>query len=244
MIVDEIIQYVRPLAKKKRLEDVRLGLGYTAVLLDDKSCGVSFTFAREVGGCGYMDEAGTLAGMEAEKAIEWAMDVNLAKAAVGIATINALTSQGLSGYVEKNAIDEIDIRPGDVLGMVGYFLPVLQKRGPLASKAYVFDRYPSDNVLPDWAEEIYLPRCDVVIVTGTTLLNKTVDHVLSLCTKAREVVLMGPTTCLVPSVFKKYGVTLLAGSKVTNAKKALQAVSEGGGGLHVKDFAEYLCIRP
>ncbi len=244
MIVHALMEFALGLAENKQLQDVRIGLGYTAVLLDDGSCGLSFTFAREVGGCGYMDEAGSLAGMDAQKAVGWAMETNLAKAAVGIATINALTSWGLSGSTKANAIDEIDIRPDDVLGMVGYFLPILQKRGPLASKTYIFDRVPSHDTLPDWAEDIYLPECDVVIITGTTLLNKTADHVLSLCSRAHEIVLMGPTTCLVPEVFKKYGVTLLAGSRVTDAKKALQAVSEGGGGLHVKNFAEYLCIRP
>jgi len=44
--------------------EVRVGLGYTAALLDDGACGVAYTFRSEAGAsCCAVREAGTLAGV-------------------------------------------------------------------------------------------------------------------------------------------------------------------------------------
>ena len=71
--------------------DVRLGLGYTAVQLDDGRCGLAYTFRHELHeGCGVMSEAGTLAGRRASDLAQWAKSTDLLVSAVGLATLNAL----------------------------------------------------------------------------------------------------------------------------------------------------------
>lgn len=245
MIVEELVSYADALAGTKTLADIRIGLGTTAALLDDGSCGLSFTMSADTGGhCHVLDEAGSLAGRLARDIAEWAMEPNAIKASVGIAVLNALLSPVAPGFSRENAMDAIDIRPGDTLGMVGNFEPVVRKHGHRIGKLYIFDRTPSaQGVYPDWAEDIYLPRCDVVVITGTTLINKTIDHVLSLCTGVREIVLMGASTCLCPEVFKAHGVHMIAGTRVTDSARVLQVVSEGGGTPGIRSCTEPLCIR-
>lgn len=41
-----------------------------------------------------------------------------------------------------------------------------------------------------------LPQCQVVILSATTLLNRTVDDLLDLCRNARELAILGPSTPL------------------------------------------------
>ncbi len=237
MIVQRLIDEVKQDSFYRTLSEVRIGIGYTAVVLDDGSCGVSYTFRNELGPqCGLIDQAGNLSGTNCSQIVDWAMDLNLAKCAVGLACINAILQQRLEGFSSGNALEQIDFRPGDTVGMIGYFKPVLDRVEGKAKDIYIFERNITDRgILPDWAEDIYLPQCHVVIITGTTLLNKTIDGILEKCQNAREIVVMGPTAALCPKVYNGHGVTLLAGVKVVNAERVLNAAGEGGGGLALKD---------
>jgi hypothetical protein len=236
MIVQKLIDEVKQDAALRKLDKVRIGIGYTAVLLDDGSCGVSYTFRNELGPrCGLIEEAGDLTGTDCSRIVNWAMGINLAKCAVGMACINAILQQRLEGFSTGNVLEEIDFRPGDTVGMIGYFKPVIDRVKGQANNIYIFERNITDGgIMPDWAENIYLPECDVVIITGTTLVNKTLDGILDKCTGAREITVMGPTTSLCPNVYREHGVTLLAGVKVTDAGRVLNVAGEGGGGLALK----------
>jgi len=246
MIVDELIEYVKKDSEKRVIKDIRVGIGYVATLLDDNSCGLAFIFRNELGPkCGHLDNAGELKGAKCSDIIDWAIDINLVKASIGISVINAILQKDLKGYKKIDALKEIEIKCEDTVGVIGYFKPVLDEKKQFAKKIYVFERNITDEklLLPDWAEDMYLPLCDVVIITGTTLVNKTIDHILSLSKNAREVLLMGPTTPLCREIFKKHGVTMLAGIKVLNPLKILDIAGEGGGGLNLKSNVEQLCAR-
>ena len=54
---------------------------------------------------------------------------------------------------------------------------------------------------PDWAEYRLLPECDVVILTGTSVINGTIDQLLSWCSGAREVSVTGPSTPMYPDSY-------------------------------------------
>ena len=49
MLIDALIKAAEKQAAGKKLLDLRLGLGYTAALLDDGSARLAFTFRRELG---------------------------------------------------------------------------------------------------------------------------------------------------------------------------------------------------
>lgn len=245
MIVNRLIQQCRYLAKDVKIADVRVGIGYTAVLLDNGYCGLTFTFRSELGPqCAQIEEAGLLIGKPCEELLEWAMDINLVKSSIGLAVINGLLQKELKGYATGDALSGIDIRQGDIIGVIGYYKPIIDKFTAKSSKLYIFERHiTGEGILPDWAEDIHLPECDVVIISGTTLLNKTADHILEKSKNAREIVIMGPTTSLSPVVFKESGVNILAGVRVVDPLKVLHIVSQGGGGLSLGDSIEQVYFR-
>lgn len=74
-----------------------------------------------------------------------------------------------------------------------------------------------------------LPRCDVVVISATTLINHTLDDLLVHVGKARQRVILGPSTPMAPAIFQKLGVTLLSGMQVVDPEYTLRVVSEGGG---------------
>lgn len=69
---------------------------------------------------------------------------------------------------------------------------------------------------PDEDAGQVLPGADVVLITGTTLLNDTLENLLTLChPNARVVVVVGPTAGLYPDAFLRRGVDVLDGVRVT-----------------------------
>ncbi|MBV8458272.1 MAG: hypothetical protein JO122_16850 [Acetobacteraceae bacterium] len=83
----------------------------------------------------------------------------------------------------------------------------------------------------DQAPQI-LPTADVVLATGTTLLNHTLDALLGYIRPDAQVTLIGPTVPLLPDAFEQRGVDVLGGIRVTHADEFLDILCEGGSGYH------------
>ena len=47
MITNEMRELLAEKARQRVIRDLRIGLGYTAVLLDDGACGLAYTFRDE-----------------------------------------------------------------------------------------------------------------------------------------------------------------------------------------------------
>ena len=66
LLNDEIVKHGLELAAGHTAIDIRIGLGYTAVLLDDGRCGLAYTLhEKEYESCCVMPDAGKLAGRRA-----------------------------------------------------------------------------------------------------------------------------------------------------------------------------------
>lgn len=57
-----------------------------------------------------------------------------------------------------------------------------------------------------------LPTCDIVVSSGTSVVNLTVEDLLAMCPNAREFVLTGTSTPMSPTAYKGTRVTSLAGT--------------------------------
>lgn len=245
MILDEIWERLEPKARQRRVVDVRVGVAYTAVLLDDGGCGLAYTFRHEAyEGSTAVREAGTLAGRCAAELAAWVRAPDAASAAVGLATLNALTEPP-PGVAEADVTQVIRVAPGDVVGMVGYFRPLVGYFRQRGAKLHIFERYPLEqpDVHPDWAAALLLPECDVAVISGTAVINRTIDGLLTCLTKAREVVVLGPSTPMMPEIFARRGVTLLSGVRVRDAARVLQIVSEGGGTRRFGPAVQKITLR-
>jgi uncharacterized protein (DUF4213/DUF364 family) len=231
MLADEIGRQALSIADEHYATDVRIGLGYTAVALEDGRCGLAYTLhEKEYESCTVIAEAGTLAGRKASELLSWMKQSDVTACAVGLATANALIDIP-QGAVESDILDLLPVGPEDSVGMIGYFGPLVEPIRKRAQALHIFERKPIPDlgVLPDSAAGDLLPQCQIVVLSATTLLNHTIDGLLDHCTKAREIAVLGPSTPLLPELFRKRGVTLLSGVQVVDGRRVLRVVSEAGG---------------
>jgi hypothetical protein len=228
MIVNEILESTKELLKARIIADVAVGLGYSAVELDDGSCGLAATLRNEVSDCcTLVKRAGELAGCPASSLGEMILSTDVLESAVGLATINACINKELKSNV-ASPLETLATGKDDVVGMIGYFKPLVEPIRQRCKQLYVFERNPSgkESVYPDWAANVLLAQCNIIIISGTTLINKTLDHLLELC--QGTVVILGPSTPMSP-ILKKRGVSFVFGITVRDASKVLKIVSQAGG---------------
>jgi len=179
--------------------------------------------------------AGRIAGMKLRDLAGWIKSWNNYEAAMGLAAINsALNAREV---VEANCgllLDETETRDvfttlqdklrGKRVAVVGHFYNL--ERLKSICELTILERKPGPGDIPDPACEYILGEQDVVVMTATTLINKTMPRLLELSRNAR-VVIAGPSTPLHPLMFK-YGVDLLGGLIVDDQPSVWRAVAEGG----------------
>ena len=245
MLVEDIIDFLRERAREHEIVDIRVGLCLTAVKLESGRCGLASTLVRQLPHPLPHLKPEILWGSSI-RCLELSLSDNFLMAAIGMATVNALSGVDSDLLFEGNALQFFDINRKDTVGMVGSFLPLIPELRKRSKELYVFERYPLDGLKeyrPDWAEPLLLPRCEVVIISGTSFTNKTIDGILPLCAKARTVAIIGPTTPMIPEVLKDQGITLLSGMEVVDSENLLQAVSLGANTQGIRKWVRKVNLR-
>lgn len=112
---------------------------------------------------------------------------------------------------------------GKTVGLVGHLL------GPEdmyknAKQLCIIERQPQPGDYPDSACDWILPQCDIVLITGSSIINKTLPHLLELCEDAYTI-LTGPTVPLCPALLE-LGIDRLAGMAVTDRAGMARHVRE------------------
>lgn len=219
--------------------DVRIGLAYAGILLSEKYGGVACTPLYEFTGCPTLGFQETLKGSSADKLLKLSFSKNPLEAAVGIATANALSHMLLELKPENFTISNIDvldlINSGDKVGMVGYFAPLVPKILEITNKLIILEKRDVEaeaaeiKILPSERAAEVLPDSDIIIISGSTLANQTFDELLSFSRKAREVILLGPSTPLYPEPFFERGITAVMGTRIFDPLTMLTIISEAGG---------------
>jgi len=174
-----------------------------------------------------------LCSLPLSEAAKAASSWNLGEASFGLAAANAFYNtpermEALGSYepFENYSTVGIDLR-GMTVGIVGHM------RGPkglreLAKEVYVIERAPQPGDYPDAACDWILPRCDLAIITGSSLINKTLPHLLALCKNAITIV-TGPSVPMCPALLD-FGIDRLAGLVVTDRETMAAHVRENRRG--------------
>ncbi|MBS7249985.1 MAG: hypothetical protein KIH08_05250 [Candidatus Freyarchaeota archaeon] len=217
--------------------EVRVGLEYVGVMLSSGEAGLAHVLREDSPECEVFDKAGELQGSSARDMMNLATSRNLISAAIGVATINALSQIAFKSkpdlYPFTNA-DVLDlVLPNDRILMVGYFAPVIPKLMEKTREITVIEKrnVPSPMVKvagEEQLEELSMDK-DIAIITGSTLVNRTIDKILKHCKGMREAALVGPTASFTPQPLFERGVTAVMGVKIFNPQKMLEVISQGGG---------------
>lgn len=225
--------------------DVRIGLTYTAVLLNNGQLGVAYTFHRNLtGGCSVLQGLRPLAGRSAPELLALFDSTEKVELAVALATSNALSNSMKGHYLEGDVLEHLELRPDDRVGMVGYFAPLVPLLRKKVSSLKIFEQIdePKGDLLPERDVYKYLPQCQVALVTSTAIVNHTIDGLLDAAQSCREVVLLGASTPLVREAFAGTPVTVLSGVVVTRPDDIMRVVSEGGGMRLFKNYIKKVNI--
>jgi len=240
-VAARIVTCLLDLARGTRVSEVRIGLGYTAVMLADGRTGVAFTFRDLAQGCcSVFNGIRPLSGRPAADLLALLESPDAIEAGVGLACANALANRAEADYLDGDILDHLDLRPDDHVGMVGHFGPLVGTIQERARSLSVFERVerPSGLLRPREEAEAALPQCQVALITATSVINHTVDNLLEAAKGCREVALLGASTPLLAGVFGDRKVTMLSGVVVRDPDEVLRVVSEGGGmrqfGPHVR----------
>jgi len=144
---------------------------------------------------------------------------NFAEAGCSMAAINAgyntearLHQLQAQEPFEHYCTQGLDLR-GKRIGVVGHLnMPEFIRRE--AKEVRILERNPQPGDYPDSACEVLLPRCDIVLITASTLVNKTLPRLLELCANAYTI-LTGPTCPMCPELLNM-GLDRLSGLVITN----------------------------
>lgn len=206
------------------LADGSVGMTYTAI--DDALAGL----LRELPG---MPLAGRpvieLAALYAQPA-GW-------QRSLGLAAINAISQYAMreEGVVLQPCPDTLEmlaIAPGDRIGMVGWFGRLIEPIRATGASLTVIEldpkylrREPGLVVTLDASE---LRACNKVLLTGTTLLNGTLDGLLELTRRAERVCMIGPTAGCLPEALFAHGLTAIGGSRIDSIDHFMSLWSSAG----------------
>ena len=253
MIIDKVIEQAQARAAEggQRIVRLNIGIKYLAAELSDGRCGLSFRY--DVDPFHLIDKgpaAGDVDKLPLSTLIDWAADNrSLLRSGIGMAVINALTPwEEMQSPERQDSAEAAGIRDGDIVGMVGFFPPLVKKLEKRNIELRVFERsfkQPHPCLYPDWAENRLLPGCDVVIMTGTSCINGTIDQLLAYCTGARQVSVTGPTTPMYPKAFAGTNATILAGAKYRPGQKEelFRAISLGCCGAETLEYLDKFAWR-
>ncbi len=231
---------------KRTVADVRIGLGYTAVQLEDDRTGVAVTYSGSSrGGCGVFKGPIPLAGRQVSELSTLVDSSDPIQAAVGLACINACTNTASDRYQDGDVLKHLTLHPQDHVGMVGHFAPLVEPIQKRVKQLVVFERIesPVGILRPSKEAERLLPACQVVLITATSIVNQSIDLLLRHTENCRELVMLGATTPLSDRIFDQTKFTMLSGIIVVNPRRVLQIVSEGGGMRQFGPHVQKVCIR-
>ena len=158
-------------------------------------------------------------GMPLAELARAARSWNLTEAGFGMAAINAyyntpqrLDALGAYEPFDNYCTDGLDLR-GKHIGVVGH-LNMPESVYEQAASLRILERSPRPGDYPDSACDWLIPQCDVVIITASTLVNKTLPHLLELSRNAYTI-LAGPSCPLCPELLN-FGIDRIAGLVITD----------------------------
>jgi uncharacterized protein (DUF4213/DUF364 family) len=236
------------------VERAVIGLFFTGVKLSTGNTGACATPIKTIpeavccpSSAMAMPFPGKLRGRPARDVLREASSDHGIRRAVGIATLNALADRcwdirphpSVELCAGVDAFDANDFRPGDRTVVVGAFVPFLKELKRRGLPYLVLEKDPATlkaDEMPffrpaEMAREI-VPQADVLLITGTTLLNDTLEDLLGWARPEARITIVGPTVGLFPDAFLRRGADILGSVRVPQPDAFLDLLAEGGSGYH------------
>jgi len=265
MILDETLEVIKARYglrfKTISIGKLVAGIYFTAVKLSNGYSGMAYTVAGSDDSCTTNRSRGfgafTPGNFEGQKISDLFThpDQSCFIKTVQLAVINALSSELLTGQEyriieNKDPFDLLDLQVPKQICVVGAFVSYLKKTVELNCHLKIIEL--NENAVPAEYKKYLVPaaltektlaQSDVVIITGSTLANHTLDNLLDIIPPATQVLLVGPTSSILPDILFSRGVNLIGATRVTDTEKMFQLIAEGASGFHLfKNCAIKICL--
>ena len=221
-LIDDLIA---SLSEDAPVRSVLVGMHWVVVC--SRFCGMASAIQSDLPhGTPSVREPGALHTKSAKELVQLIHSESTLEISIGMAAINSLLEVDESKAVEINAGDVLAERGrGKNVALIGHFPFVSQLRESVGT-LWVLEQHPIGDEYPAEAAPDLLPRANVVAITGSAILNRTMDGLLKLCRPDAIVMVLGPSTPLSPVLFD-YGVDILSGTRVVDETAVLRTVGQG-----------------
>lgn len=252
--VDIVRERLKPALNEITIDRAVVGIFFTGVKLSTGHAGSCASPIKEIpeavccpSSAMAMPFPGKMRGRKAVDFLDEVTGTTGVRRALGISVLNALaqavSEQGYDPSIEVlrdvDAFDAAEVAVGEKAVVVGAFVPFLRGLRKLGVEYCVLEK-DSSTLKPvempyfreaDRASEV-VPGADVLFITGTTLINDTLDDLIALASPSARIVVVGPTVSMIPDAFFSRGCTILGGVEITDPDAFLDVLAEGGSGYH------------
>jgi uncharacterized protein (DUF4213/DUF364 family) len=245
-----------PLAlEETQIQDIVLGIFFTGAKLSSGHSGVAFTPIGEVPeavccptSAARMPPAGKLEGRSVAEALGYAVDPNVLKSAIGVAILNALSQSILESaqtmkyrmVTDVDGFDLLGIQPRESITLIGAFGPYIRKLKMMGNPFFILEKNPQTlrpdemaHYRPESEIALTLEKSDVAIITGTAIVNHTIDGILSHLGKKHRAAIIGPTASMLPDAFFERGIHVMAGIRIVDPDGMIKILKQAGSGYHL-----------
>ncbi len=188
-----------------------------SLILNETIAGVTDILGRELGG------------------------IMVERAVIGLFFTGVKLAAGVAGTcaTPRDAFDATAFHDRDRVVLVGAFIPFLKELKRRRQSYLVLEQNPAalkPEEMPfyrpaELAAEI-VPSADVLLITGATLLNDTLEDLLALARPEARVTVLGPTVGMLPDAFLARGADVLGSVRITQPDAFLDLLAEGGSAPH------------
>ena len=215
------------------------GMTWTAVVSSADSIGLAMTTPVQT----LPAAEEKIVGMKLKKAAELVKSWNFVEAGIGMAAINAYYNS--PERLEKMQTEQGDTRfctfdipyEGKKICMIGA-LRYPKGMFDSAESLVVMERNLVPGTYPDSSCEYYLPEAELVLITGSAFINKTMPRLLQLAQKA-DVIITGPSAPMTAQLLD-FGVRRVAGLVITDNQECLDFVASGKMGTPYRFGKRYI----
>ena len=231
-------------------------MGYTGVELIsyvyDPFLGLTSTLPNIIQStnCTKIDFAGKLTNKSFKELMSWSFQPPSLEKIIGIATLNAASQHILAvktpyKEIEGDLVDFLKIKQDTKILFIGFMKPMIRKVlnktkfiNIIDNNPLIKNSYQNITILNDIddLEESDL-SVDILFCTGTSLINNTLERILSeFRKKAKCIILIGPTISFLPDILFDKGVDVVGGMTITNSGSTIKVLQEGGGTKYFKKY--------
>lgn len=166
-----------------------------------------------------------------------------ASASVGLATLNAVNQPPESALTTFDAANWLTEKCVNwAIAIFGRFPFIEDEIRPFARQVWVFEQEPQAGEFSLSDIATIVPQADLIAITGSSVINHTIDLILPHRKPDATVVILGPSTPLSAKLFT-CDVSAMFGVRVVNLQQVIASVTAGDGFQKIQGLQRVSLLR-